>query len=473
MSYSIAMTDRLHLDLIQHLVRRDGQEDLCFAVWFPSTGQTRKTALLYSMVPPGPGDRVVHGNVEFLPQYVERAVQVALDMGGGLGFLHSHPTSGWQEMSEDDARAEEGLAPTVQGATGLPLVGLTLGAGDGTWSGRFWERVGPRNYKRFWCEKVRVVGERLKVDYSDHLLPPPPHRLRQTRTVAAWGPEAQGRLARLRVGVVGLGSVGSVVAEALARTGVQRIELLDFESLEELNLDRTLHAHLPDVGRSKVEISADALRLSATAEGFQAGVHELSVCEDEGYRRALDCDVLFSCVDRPWPRSVLNFLAYAHLIPVIDGGIFVSRTPSKCLRGVDLKAHTVTHWHRCLRCLGQYDPGLVSAEQHGDLADPSYIESLPEDHPVRANENTFAFSLATAALEVLQLVMLVVGPSGLGPRGPQNYHLVTGTIDIGGHECDDGCVFPELTARGDSAGHPGTGTHKVAEEARNNRGRHH
>ena len=461
------MTDHIGDVLRQHLARLDGQEDLCFAVWRPSRGARRLTALICDVVLPQRGDRNVHGNASFEPSYVERAVDAALTIGGGIAFLHSHPAFGWQDMSADDIRAETLLAPTVRGATDLPLVGLTLGAGDGTWSARFWEKTGPKTYQRRWAESVREVGDRLLVDFADRLLPPPKHRQSQTRTIASWGPAVQAQVARLRVGIVGLGSVGSIIAEALARTGIQSMELIDYQKLEEVNLDRTLNATMADVlaARPKVELAARAIRLSATAASFEATPSILSVCEEAGYRRALDCDVLFSCVDRPWGRSVLNYIAYGHLIPVVDGGLLVSRTKDGLLRGADWKAHVVGPSHRCLRCLQQYDPGLVEADRTGDLEDPKYLESLPSDHPARANENVFGFSLGVASLEVLQFLMLTVGPLGLGPPGPQNYHLMTGMVDLGPTSCEPECVFPTLVAAGDSQP-AGTGVHAPAVRAR-------
>lgn len=465
MNYSVAMPELIGQLLRAHLTRHDGQEDLCFAVWKPSKGHSRLSALIADVVLPDDGDRSVHGNASFQPQYVERAISSALAAEGGIAFLHSHPARGWQNMSADDIRAETLLAPIALGATGLPLLGLTLGARDGTWSARVWEKVGPKKYQRRWAGSVREVGERLVVHFADKVLPPPVHRKSQVRTVASWGPEVQARIARLKVGVVGLGSVGSIVAEALARTGIQNIVLIDYQPLEEVNLDRTLNASAMDVDHAKVAVAAEALRITATAASFSADPHIGSVCEEPGYRKALDCDVLFSCVDRPWGRSVLNYVAYAHLIPVVDGGLLVSRTKKGMLRSADWKAHVVGPSNRCLLCLEQYDPALVEADRRGDLEDPKYLESLPTDHPARANENVFGFSLAVASLEVLQFLMLTVGPSGIGPSGPQNYHMLTGVTDLGPTSCKPDCIFPDLIAKGESEP-SGTGVHMAAEIAR-------
>lgn len=469
MRHSVALTEAVNRQLLDHLVRTDEQEDLCFALWNPSRGSGRITALMESAVLPRDGDRRVHGNASFNPQYVDRVVNEALKRGCGIAFLHSHPASGWQNMSRDDVAAEKLLAPAVMGATGLPIVGLTVGAHDGAWSARFWDKIAPGQYERKWCETVRVVGPSLKAHYCDHLLPLPKHTPTQMRTVSAWGAQAQADLARLHIGIVGLGSVGSIVAEALARIGIAQVDLIDFDTFKEHNLDRTLNANHDDIGQnlSKVFIAGRALRKSATAAGFSVECHEYSVCEDVGYRHALDCDVLFSCVDRPWARSVLNFLAYAHLIPVIDGGILASRTRTHKLRGADWKAHVAGPDSRCLLCLKQYDPGLVAADKSGDLDDPSYLESLPDDYPAKVNANVFVFSLGLASLEVAQLIMLAIRPLGLGPS-PQNYHLVTGEIDIGTYSCDADCSFPKLVASGERE-NPGTDRHLAAERERESR----
>lgn len=376
-------------------------------------------------------------------------------------------------MSYDDIQAESKHAAAVQGATGLPFVGLTVG-NDGAWSARFWERTGHRQYERRWCRSTRVVGDRLIVTFNDAMLPRPLLRPELTRTVAAWGLEIQAHLARLHVGIVGTGSVGCLVGEALARMGVERIRLLDFDAVEKTNLDRLLHATQEDAAahRPKVKMLAAGLCRSATAKPFVVEPLELSVAEEEGFRSALDCDVLFSCVDRPWPRRVLNFVAYAHLIPVVDGGLSLETTKgNKGLRRADWRAHVAAPGRRCLECLGQYDPGLVQSEREGYFDDPHYIAGLPDDHPLKRNENVFAFSMAVASLEVLQFLSMVVAPLGIADPGAQMYHFVTGGLDVEHGGCDANCRSTILTSLGDYAKVEVTGRHRAAELARKSRKR--
>lgn len=470
---SAAVTTGLFERLRGHLLRADRQEDLAFLLWHPSRGSGRTTALLADVIAPIDGDRHVHGNASFEPVYLERSIGAALEAGAGLAFVHSHPGGrGWQAMSPDDGRAEQGMAPAVLAATGLPLVGLTL-AGDSALSARFWERRGPRDYQRNDCESVRVVGDRMRVTYNDALRPAPIASARHARSVAAWGPDVQALLARLRVGVVGAGSVGSMVAEGLARTGVGHIDLFDFDTVKEVNLDRLLHATRRDVrlARSKVEVLARALRRSSTAARPDVVADERSVVEEGGFRAALDCDLLFSCVDRPWPRAVLNFAAYAHLIPVIDGGVKVRTLGGRALRDADWRAHIAAPGRRCLECLGQYDPGLVQAERDGYVDSPGYIEGLPADHPLRMNENVFAFSLGAASLELAQFVAMVAAPSGISDLGALHFHLGSTELKRDERACEPSCPYssPSLEAMGDASGLVITAPHDTADRERGDR----
>ena len=69
------------------------------------------------------------------------------------------------------------------------------------------------------------------------------------------------RLQAAHVMVIGLGGVGSWAAESLARSGVGRLTLVDFDLVCITNTNRQLHAMKGTVGRPKVEVMAERLRL--------------------------------------------------------------------------------------------------------------------------------------------------------------------------------------------------------------------
>ncbi len=68
-----------------------------------------------------------------------------------------------------------------------------------------------------------------------------------------YGDAAYGRLRDLRVAVVGVGGVGSWAAEALARSGVAALTLVDLDHVSESNINRQVQALGATVGAAKVE----------------------------------------------------------------------------------------------------------------------------------------------------------------------------------------------------------------------------
>lgn len=467
--YSVALTDEVHRKLFDHLIREDEQEDLCFATYIPSEGSKRSTGILSQIILPEEGEREVHGNVSFLPNYFERVMRIASERKEGIVLLHSHLGPGWQGMSPDDVVAETRIAPAAMAVTGLPLLGLTLGT-DGAWSARFWikDDLQKRKYDRNWCENVRVIGKSLAITFNDYILPPNFDAKKQLRTISAWGKNTQEDLSRLRIGIVGLGSVGSIVAEILARTGISNFTLIDFDSVEEKNLDRLTNVFKEDIGKAKVDAIKHGIERSGTSPNISVDCCEYSICEKEGYQTALNCDLLFSCVDRPWGRQVLNFISYAHLIPVIDGGILVR--PNKRNTGIvgaDWKAQVVGNKRACLECLGQYSSENAVLEKQGLFDDPSYFKGLENLAFLNAHENVYAFSSHLASMEVLQMLSLFIAPSEISDVGQQMHHFVTGRMDVTENlTCHENCYFPTTIGKGDYSGIEIYSKHKIAEDFR-------
>ncbi len=68
-----------------------------------------------------------------------------------------------------------------------------------------------------------------------------------------YGVAAAQSLRRAHVAVVGIGGVGSWAAEALARSGIARLTLIDMDHIAESNINRQIHALSSTLGQSKIE----------------------------------------------------------------------------------------------------------------------------------------------------------------------------------------------------------------------------
>lgn len=464
---SVAMTAEMHERLSKHLLRADRQEDVCLATYSMSKGCSRTSALLRDVVLPDEGEREVQGNVSFTGKYVTRAAVTAAEAGLGMAVLHSHPLGrGWQGMSGPDKDAEGAYAFLAHRITRLPLVGMTL-AGDGGWSARSWNPQG--DYA--WGESVRVIGDQLRISWNDELIPPPAATEMQVRTVSGWGEEIQCDIARTRALVVGLGSVGLDVALRLVAAGIATVGLMDFDTVELANLDRLIGATRLDaiLHRAKVEVGARLASQAATAAEPVITPHDMSVCTEEGLRAALDYDVIFCCVDRPWPRAVLNSVAYADIIPVIDGGIAIDAFPDGGMRNATWRSHVLRPGRPCMACNGQLEMGAVTADQQGDLDDPDYIAGLPPaQRPQRQNVSLLSVNVVASMLG--QFVSFMVGPGGRGEPGPLQHVLSTHTVRHRPDVTRANCPFEPLVGVGDQR--PSlTGPHEAAEKEQEKRRR--
>ncbi|HHJ13798.1 MAG TPA: tRNA cyclic N6-threonylcarbamoyladenosine(37) synthase TcdA [Gammaproteobacteria bacterium] len=75
-----------------------------------------------------------------------------------------------------------------------------------------------------------------------------------------YGEQAYARIRAMRVCVVGLGGVGSWAAEALARSGVGQLVLVDHDSICETNINRQIHALDGTIGQKKIEVLRERIR---------------------------------------------------------------------------------------------------------------------------------------------------------------------------------------------------------------------
>ncbi|MBM3845450.1 MAG: tRNA threonylcarbamoyladenosine dehydratase [Verrucomicrobia bacterium] len=202
-----------------------------------------------------------------------------------------------------------------------------------------------------------------------------------------YGADGLLRLRQASVAVVGIGGVGSWTVEALARTGLGRLVLVDLDDICITNVNRQIHAVESSRGRSKAEAMAERVR------NIHPGCEVVPMVEfftrdsaDEILRGPLD--VVVDAIDAVGNKCVLISECCRRKIPVVVSGGAGGRKDPCAIRTADLALTTHDRLLAEVRSRLRKDYGLLDAG--GASGIPAVFSTEPCLRPTECESATGA-----------------------------------------------------------------------------------
>lgn len=303
-------------------------------------------------------------------------------------LVHSHPFSDDPRFSSIDIESMGRFREWISGLFPDESFGFAVVGAEGI------EAVG-EDRDRLAALQVEVIGDwKLDTplpDNADRFTPSHSNheqstdtsaRERNERTVRALGTDSQRRLQDATIGIVGVGGLGSIVSEQLARLGVEEIVLVDPDIVEESNLARLSGVYEHHVGASKVAAIREHL--------WKVGTEDLTIeivknrVEDQTDPLG-DCDAIVGCVDEVTARSFCNEYAVKQLTYYIDAGVRIDSDSTENEQSGRLESTQATADDRtvemtgyvhlvapgstaCFDCLGRHNQEATRIEQMDEEA---------------------------------------------------------------------------------------------------------
>ncbi len=187
-----------------------------------------------------------------------------------------------------------------------------------------------------------------------------------SRSALCFSMEQLERIRNTRFAIAGLGGVGAIVAELVARWGVKRVRLFDKDRYEVSNLNRQIFATTKTIGSYKVDVACERIK--------EINPHtevEMVVKERSSYKNVLDflkgVDILIQTTDSP--SSLLFYrVASKYKIPLING---YSTITGGCVSVYDYKnSPCYTFWEKMkdlIKWNGKKDICEMTEEELDDL----------------------------------------------------------------------------------------------------------
>lgn len=307
--------------------------------------------------------------------------------------VHNHGGSGRVSFSEVDmASHARGYRALLDIANGMPVGALVVA--NEAMEVDLWHPDGARSALR----EARILGPsiercypnrsvQLAADGESHAA-----AASYSRQVLFLGPSGQALFKRAKVAVIGLGGVGSIVSEYLARLGVGHLILIDPDRLEASNTSRVVGSRPSDLARAahastlKIDIAErvardaqSSIRIDKIADDFARNVVA---------RRVLDCDFLFLAADSMRARLVFNAIVHQYYIPGVQLGTKVRVEPeSGRIDAAFTVVRTVRPGEGCLLCNQLIDPARLADEWKSDAEreDQQYGARIPNPSVITMN----------------------------------------------------------------------------------------
>ena len=173
----------------------------------------------------------------------------------------------------------------------------------------------------------------------------PGSMIRWSRTAGALGRENYARAAGLKIGIVGLGRLGSLLASRLVRFGVRRMVVADPDRVEQHN---TGEGEFEPLQEGLLKVHAWTRHITRTYPGLELVPVGDTITSLAAVDALKGCDLLFSVPDQAGARLAAAGLAAAYCRPLIDVGSHVHREGLTSM-GADIRLITP---ERCLLCFG-------------------------------------------------------------------------------------------------------------------------
>lgn len=349
------------------------------------------------------------------PVTVNRLSRRAHDMGMCVFTAHSHPHSEKAFFSWADDDGDKRFLPSLRNWIDTVPHGSIVVASSGDARARALTDDGMRGVD------IQVIGRRVSMPVLDL-----PLDERFARQRLALGSQGQAILRRMRVGVVGIGGVGSIVTVQLAHLGVGEAVLVDGDRVERSNLSRIIGAGLRDLGTAKVQVAARYVRDTGLPLSLQTFAEPLRGGAELAALRT--CDVILSCVDAFTPRSILNRLAYEALIPVIDLGTGFRVDEAGTICGEAGRVVVIGPGRPCLGCWGHLDADALRVEamqpdERERLRHEGYIEGADVEQP-----SVIAFNTMVAGAGVIEFLRIATSFAHEEPPNRLAFSFASGTV---------------------------------------------